>query len=198
MTIEILTGILVLITAYYARQNRAMVVEMRKARGVQVAPKLMPTLRLLGAGSCLPRIVNVGPGPAMRVDVTLTLEPDGPSRQWVTAVIASGETHDFYQGEDLKRADDLVTKHPRLKLVGRCEDALGATLDINEVINIREIWELAKSSQHLQPSEDPIAKRLKEINKSLGTISKEFKGLVRRTAAAGNQDDGPLDEEPTD
>ena len=40
--ISILTGVLVLVTGYYAWQTQEMVREMRRARKLQVMPKMMP------------------------------------------------------------------------------------------------------------------------------------------------------------
>jgi ribosomal protein S18 len=44
------TIVLVVITGFYAKQNRDMAREMRRARELQVAPHLMPTMRYVGAG----------------------------------------------------------------------------------------------------------------------------------------------------
>ena len=184
MAIEILTAALVLITAYYAWQNRAMVREMRQARGVPLLPKVVPTLRLLGAGHCLPRITNIGPGAATDVDVNVGFAPGGPVRRWISPIVVPGEIHDFYiqeesQTPDLTIADQLITKYSQLTLQGSYKNVIGESFTVDETVDIKELWELAKSSQHLQPQEDPLAKRMKELHGELKGIHKALERMVR-------------------
>lgn len=181
----ILTAVLVLVTGYYAWQTQEMVQEMRRARGVQVMPRLMPSLRLVGGGHCFPRLLNVGPGSALMVDVEISYEPGGPSALWSSPVVASGEVHDFYlkeAGIDLARAHQLMQQYSELRLAGTCRTALGDSIPVDEVVNVREFWERTKNSNHLQPAEDPIAKQLKQLDKTL-------LGLARMLRQ-GKQSDG--------
>ncbi len=73
--IETLTGALVLITGYYAFQNRQMAVEMRRSREATVRPKLAVDVHLLTPMYAMARVTNVGQGPALDVDVELAFEP---------------------------------------------------------------------------------------------------------------------------
>src|SRR5467141_3361899 len=94
---ELLTLGLVAITAYYAWQTRRMVGEMRKAREMQVSPRLVLTLgpRVPGAGSSgdYLYVENVGPGIALEVDIEIALEPPAPLRwRLLSSTLASGES----------------------------------------------------------------------------------------------------------
>jgi len=72
---EVLTGVLVLVTAYYAWQNQRMVGEMRRSRELSVLPKLAVDLRLQGPTFAQVQVLNVGPGPALAVDLRIAFEP---------------------------------------------------------------------------------------------------------------------------
>jgi hypothetical protein len=88
----ILTGVLVVITGYYAKQTHDTVVEMRTARGAQILPKLVPTLEPIAPDHSFLRIVNAGAGPALNVELELILEPGGSVRRWKSAIVSAGET----------------------------------------------------------------------------------------------------------
>jgi hypothetical protein len=74
--LEILTGALALITAYYAWQTHRIVREMRATRAAQVLPHLVTRIRHYPGGGGVLRILNAGLGPALNVDVVITLEPE--------------------------------------------------------------------------------------------------------------------------
>ncbi len=97
--LTLLTGALVIITAYYAWQNHRMVKEMREARRLSVLPKLAISIFMHGPTFGMPRLVNVGQGPALDVDINLVFSRrDGSGveeRTWKAGVMPPGETHDF-------------------------------------------------------------------------------------------------------
>src|SRR5947209_8071758 len=65
----LLTAALILVTGYYAFQNRRMVGEMRRAREVAVMPKLAIEFAFFGPMNVNVAIKNIGPGVALDVDV---------------------------------------------------------------------------------------------------------------------------------
>ncbi len=87
--LAILTGVLVLITAYYAWQTRQTVDELKRARGVAVLPKLAISIRTLSAGIGWIRITNVGPGPALDISATPMPAPNAAMRAERTGFSAS-------------------------------------------------------------------------------------------------------------
>jgi hypothetical protein len=69
--IETLTALLVLITAFYAWQNRRMAVEMRRSREALIRPKLAVDIHMIAPMYGVARVTNVGQGPAQDIDVKL-------------------------------------------------------------------------------------------------------------------------------
>ena len=149
---ESLTVALVAITAYYAWQTRRTVVEMRKAREMQVSPMLVLTLgpRVSGAvasGDYL-YIENVGPGIALEVDVEIDLEPPAPLKWRLRAsTLASGERRkveraDLVGGEEdrgLKR-ETLALSYKRVRLIGTYRDVFGLLKHVDTARDLREGW----------------------------------------------------------
>jgi hypothetical protein len=179
VVLALLTGALVLVTAYYAWQTHRMVRVMEATRSVQVLPRLHPVLRLVGPNTGLLRITNAGPGPALNVQVQLALEPEGPVRRWANPLIAQGESHDFdplpdRPGPQLVTLDDLTATYHTLRLCGHFFDALGNRHEVNEPVDVREFWELTKAAVELRPEEWDRA-----TAQHLETIAKEVKKWTR-------------------
>jgi hypothetical protein len=65
---------LVGVTAWYAWQTREMAKEMQRARMLSLMPKLVLDVRMVAPGFGLIIVRNVGAGPALDADLTLTLE----------------------------------------------------------------------------------------------------------------------------
>lgn len=110
--IIVMTAALVLVTAYYAWQNRQMVQEMRAARAVSVLPKVVVRWTYVGPGIGLPHITNVGVGAALDVDVELAFEPGGGfKRRWRSAVLTPGDGA-FTSGSypDARREAELASE----------------------------------------------------------------------------------------
>jgi hypothetical protein len=186
MGLEILTAVLVLVTGWYAWQTQQMVAEMRRARGIQVLPKLVPTLRHIGAGNAELRITNVGPGAVIAADVELRLEPGGPVRRWRHPVVVPGEFHDFAPEPTPNGSfhlDQLTEKYETFRLLGTCRDALGATHQIQEEMNIREYWRLVQEADETAPTEwtRETHRRLEGVEKALKAIAETLKRQYRAT-----------------
>lgn len=126
------------------------------------------------------RITNAGPGPALDVDVRLTLLPSGWAIPWTSHVIAQGESHDFIPHRpgtpisDWVRLTPLTDEFTHLALTGSYRDALGARLQVNEQIEVQAWWRATKAAHHLVPP-NHIKKTADEIEK----IRREFEKLVR-------------------
>jgi uncharacterized membrane protein YfcA len=85
--LAVLTAVLVLVTAYYAWQTRRTVIEMKRARATAVLPRVAVKVHTLAGGIGWIRVVNVGPGPALDLDATLTFQPDGWDTRWRAHVL---------------------------------------------------------------------------------------------------------------
>jgi hypothetical protein len=94
--VAVATGILVIVTSWYAWQTRQMVSQMESARAAQVRPHLALSLDLEQGGAVFLRVVNAGVGPAMSVDVRIESEP-GPGVRipYITPVLAPGAGQSF-------------------------------------------------------------------------------------------------------
>jgi hypothetical protein len=145
-----LTIVLAVATIYYAWQTQRMVREMRAARSAQVAPVLVPTLMKLGGGGLLPRLVNAGVGPALRVRVVLALEPSGPNGAYQASFVSPGRGQVLLMEkpsaggahkEYVTDAEDLAP-FTSLHLTGECVDALGDRIVIDERLDLTEFLEL--------------------------------------------------------
>jgi hypothetical protein len=175
----VLTAVLVAVTAYYAWQNRQMVLEMRATRNAHLRPHLVPTLHPLVAGLCWLRLANVGPGAALKVNVDIALEPGDWRRHWEMPVVTAGEAHDFVPRDtatgSVLRMDTLTERYATLRLTGTCVDATGDIHSIDATIDIREWWEAMKASHHAVNRDwsEESAKSLKEIADSLSAWTQE-------------------------
>jgi hypothetical protein len=176
----VLTAALVLVTGYYAYQNRRMVGEMRQARSTSVLPRLALSIRPLGGGIGFLRLSNVGPGPALHVRATITLEPDGFDIQWDAHVVAPGEFHEFIPqppGEkdvSLASLDRLVERFTHAALSATYEDALGDRHETNERIEAREWWRGLRDSHELLSHDygKEAVSELEKIRKALERVAR--------------------------
>lgn len=147
-----LTLCLVAITAYYAWQTRRMVVEMRKAREMQVSPRLVLTLgpRVPGAASSgdYLYVENVGAGMALEVDIEVALEPSAPLKWRLQASsLASGERRkveraDVVGGEEDRglRRETLALSYKGVRLLGTYRDVFGSLHQVDSELALREGW----------------------------------------------------------
>jgi hypothetical protein len=179
--LAILTGVLVLVTLYYAIQTRQMVVEMEKARGTTVLPRIAVSMNPIGGMVGWVRLTNVGPGPAMNIQAAITSEPNGFEISWHAHVVAPNEAHDFIPtppGEpeaQLGYLDRLTERYDRIRLDASYSDALGKSHETHESIEIREWWGSLKSAGHLVTQDYPAetVKELAKIGTAVGKIASE-------------------------
>jgi hypothetical protein len=183
----LLTIALVLVTAYYARQNHRMAEEMEKARKQSVLPKLA-----LGLAGLTPTLVamktqNVGQGAAFDVDIALELVPhegggEPRSVRWRTNLVAPGEEHHFLVrapgGGDLIDTDTLAASYREIRLTGSLRDALGATHQVDETIRDLPEWRDLLTESHQRWRDEPekrLAKAVgEELKRPLSDIAREI------------------------
>jgi hypothetical protein len=165
------TGVLVLVTAFYAFQTQRMAVEMASARAEQVRPHVVLDVEKLGAGQVLLRVTNVGVGSAVGVDVRLSAEPGALDIPYTTPVLSPGEGQSFIVRDaaetgvfDLRQLVDTL-KLWRVLLTGECRDALQNKHDVADTLDLREYADAFYSGYwRSQPDElKRIADELKRI-----------------------------------
>lgn len=189
-----LTAVLVAVTAYYAWQTYQIVQEMRRARGAQVMPRVAASLRILGVDLVMPRVVNVGPGPALTVDLQIGFGPGGPGqhvRRWTTPVMAPGQAHDFLPPPDPAKGGGpmdvtaLSATYGTVRVTGAYRDALGTEFSVDDEIDIAAWWPLLLAADERVPDDwdEDTAKALEKMSKSLVDIAGVLKGAAHKTQA---------------
>jgi hypothetical protein len=207
----LLTAGLVLVTCYYAWQNRRMVTEMARTRELAVLPKLSIEFLRLGPTAMDVAIKNVGSGPALAIDVRLAFEArDGApigteERRWRQNILAPGEQKDFLPpGELNANLDTLPARFQRIRLIGTMRDATGKTHAIDEVFDDLPEWRevLGGARQRFvglperelaQAFEKRFETPLRDLNRHLSEISAALNRAVPRPDPWADASDDPAE-----
>lgn len=187
--IVILTAALVVVTGYYAWQNRQMVGEMRESRRLSVAPKLAISIFMLGPTYGIARLVNVGHGPALEVDVKLGFyQRDGSGvieRPWQSPFMPPGEEHDFIEPEDLgdiQSMEALARICSKITVTGSMRSSLGDDIAVSETTgDLKEWFEMSAAVRHVWEAEPKrkVPSELEKIRKELEKVTKALASLKR-------------------
>lgn len=93
--IATLTGVLIIITGFYAWETHRIVNEMRASRKLTILPKLALDFHMVGPTYAIVQVKNEGQGAALDVAFDLTFEGKSPDhterRPWRANVMAPGE-----------------------------------------------------------------------------------------------------------
>lgn len=141
----VLTLVLVLVTAYYAFQNRQMVLEMRRSRNAALLPKLALGFQRVGPTTVMLSVRNVGPGAALNPHLVMTWRPKGGedvTRPWRGRVLPSGESIDFFPPSgDLNNSMNWIPEvFSEIRLSGRMADAAGELHEVDELFDNLADW----------------------------------------------------------
>lgn len=195
-----LTAALVGATAYYAWQNRHMVKEMSATRAVSVMPKLALEWHGVSPTMSFVKLLNVGPGPALDVDIEVVFIPKEDAddsrpadhRRWKASVVASGDQQAFLpKGTNGGIADmeQLGNLYDRVELRGEYKDALGnhhtAEGVLDDISGLREIQRAAHARwQHPEPEQrmaEAFAKKFESPTRDITRALSEIAAFLRRT-----------------
>jgi len=183
----LLTLVLVGITAYYAWQNRQMVQEMRATRSLQVLPKLALQWHGVGPTVSFIRIVNVGPGPALNVDLKLRFVPHDQTnpideRTLQSNLIAPGEHWDVIPGRNgVPDMERLAAQFDRIELSGSCEDALAEPHSVCDALSDIGRWREIQKDARVRWEDPNREKRLAEaLDKKFGKALKDLSAAAQR------------------
>lgn len=182
---EILTAVLVVITGYYAWQNRKMAAEMAAARRVTVLPKLAIDWTMVSPTIAFPTITNVGPGPALDVEIAIEYVPlpgqenKRKVRQWTANLMVPGESKQFLPIEKdhsgSMQTKELAETYAMVRLTGKFHDVLRNTHVADDALE--DIAEWRRTSEEAitrWQDPDPIKRQAKEVAEQL---EKRFKPL---------------------
>jgi hypothetical protein len=186
----LLSLVLIVVTAYYALQNRRMVKEMERTRELSLLPKLALEFHRLGPVTVTLAIHNVGPGSALDVDVRMIYKPAdergvAAERLWRRNVLVSGGRYDFFPpGELGDSINSVPATYSEIRLVGSMRDANGTRHEVDEVFADLPKWrEVLRSAGQRFASDDP-ERRLADafadrFRAPIASVSKELQALTR-------------------
>jgi len=177
--VGVLTAALVLVTAYYAYQTRETVKELRGARAASIMPKPLMNFDYVGGGFFFVVLANAGTGPALKVDLTMSYEPEGPRIRWTSPLMSVGELVRFLGPEEIRLMTELIEKYERVVLTGSCLDALGGTCDVNQTLVFREHWDSGVEAKRLLDEPDSV-KMVREVEKIRREMER-IRGWAERT-----------------
>ena len=184
MAIGILTGVLVLITAYYAFHTQRMASEMVLARQQAVAPHLVMSIAYVGNGVGVVRVTNVGQGAALDAYLELTFQPPHDRQQaahvihWTPSVVTPFERSDFYMpGRPHTYMRDFAETYPRVTLQGTVKDTLGNESRVDDEIDVARYYGQTKD-EYTKLGYDPQEVALRTVGHQLEQASRSIHDLV--------------------
>lgn len=179
-----LTAALVVITAYYAWQNRKMVREMAETRALAVLPQLALDWHAIGPIHAFVRVASVGPGPALDVKATLRFVPLDATgirepivRHLNTSLMTPGQASDFMtdfgESQPMLTMEAMAQTFERIELIGTMRDAAGRRHDINDSLADLASWQRTQREAHISWRHPDPEKRL----------AQEFKDILKQPTA---------------
>jgi hypothetical protein len=184
----LLTLALVAVTTYYAVQNRRMVKELAETRELSVLPKLALEFLRLGPTAMDVLVKNVGPGPALDVDVRLIFEPlpnsETPEedRRWRRNILAPGEQKDFFPpGELNDNLNRLPQEYEEIRLTGTMKDATGKTHVIDEAFTDLSGWRSTLGRERFVglPERELAEALAKKFERPIGQLNRQLGDVAR-------------------
>jgi hypothetical protein len=139
-------------------------------------PHVLPGFEHYGAGAGFPRVVNVGPGPAVDIDVEMWFEPgDGFRRRWTNPVLVTGDFREMVLKDEsgkVVRMPALTEQFADMRLKGTCRDAMGEEYAIDETFDVRDWWQTAVAAdERLMRGKTP------EVVTALENVAASIDGL---------------------
>lgn len=170
------TVILVLVTAVYAFLTWRMVVETRRARQQEVTPVFNLSVKPISIGAWAPAIENVGNGPALDVEATLTLEPGGEEHRVETKNIPEG---DFAGSMNPRIGEDTHEEYDSLVVEGEYTDVFGERSTFDESYDLEFLAKHDGADSIMK--RDPTERHVRRIEQHLKAISEgiEMDGLEK-------------------
>ncbi len=195
---------LVLVTLLYAIPAWRMAREAERTRLLSILPRVALGVKNLGAGIGFITVGNIGKGSAVNVRATLTFEGLGESREVAFHILSEDETNEympkFGEGGEFLRMDELTANCKHVSLIGVMEDALGNEHEINERIDLWNVWEITKTShRHLPPDyERQTADSLKDIKDEMRKLERLAQNVYYRVwPPVFAEEETPAEQQPS-
>jgi hypothetical protein len=166
-----------------------------RARLEAVRPRIALGVDNLGAGIGFVTVTNIGGGAATDLLGRLDLGALG-QRQIAFHVMEVGEKHQYMPKSpatgEFVRMDEFTADTPIVSLRGAMMDTLGNNVQVDEEINLAEVWEITKASNRRLPP-DYEKKAVDEIERIRKTLEQ-----LHRTGQSAYYRAWPLDDADPD
>jgi predicted transcriptional regulator len=168
------TVILVIVTGAYVIQTKNLVDETREARKREVMPILNLDLEPYAIGVMGPKVENIGNGPAVELDATIQLKPDGEKYSITSKNIASG---DFAGSLEPEVGIEAHEDYSELSIEGTCKDVYREEHPVKDDFNLELLAN--KDGAESMMNRDEKIRHLRKIESNLEEISRsiEMDGL---------------------
>ncbi|WP_134670423.1 helix-turn-helix transcriptional regulator [Halorussus marinus] len=170
------TVVLVIVTGVYAYLTWGMVRETRRARKQEVTPVMNLDVEPFSIGAWAPKIENIGNGPAIDVNGTVKLHPDGEEHEIQTKNIPSG---DFTGSLSPNVSENTHEEYESLVVEGSYRDVFGDRDTFKETYELDLLAKLDGADSMMK--RDQQERHLRSIDNHLKSIagSIEMDGLEK-------------------
>lgn len=170
---------LVGITGYYAFQTRQTTKAIKKSSELSIRPHMKGSVNVLGIGSVVMHISNVGTGPANNVKLEYWRDTKPNLKQkWGRPFLMPKDGDDIFiqdeNGETLLKMDYFKNNNYVIVLKGEYEDNLGNKYEIDDSIDVTEFVKSISGVLYKEESLKKIADSLKSIESHLSRDRSRF------------------------
>jgi hypothetical protein len=175
---------LVIITGVYAFLTWRMVLEMRTARENQTDANLIASPVPLPAIYAQVQLENAGPGPALNVELSISLDPPLRTsiKTWHHPALLVGQKEHFLlpseRDDTIDALRELAEKHKNLVINLKWKNIFGRNKSFSATYNLHDLAEGWYNAGHLiAPKDTPT--QLKNITEVLDKIHRDLENIVR-------------------
>jgi hypothetical protein len=174
----IVTGILAILTGFYAIQTKKTVAVLEKTARMEFLPKIKGHIHMIGPVNIDFRLSNVGKGPASDVRVNFTvIGQQSVARTWTQPLMKPNEFQDFFisindENETQSNIPFFQENETRIELNATYKDILDIDHSSTEIINISEFVNQFERTLSVYSEETTI-----EISRSLERIGQELRNI---------------------
>jgi hypothetical protein len=180
----IVTGILAILTGFYAIQTKKTVAVLEKTARMEFLPKIKGHIHMVGPVNIDFRISNVGKGPAGNVRVNFTVfGQQTVSRTWTQPLMKPNEFQDFFipineENQTESNAPFFRNNATRIELSATYSDILDIEHSSTEIINISEFVNQFERTLSVYNEETTT-----KISRSLERIGRELQGIKQNLSS---------------
>jgi hypothetical protein len=174
----IVTGILAILTGFYAIQTKKTVAVLEKTARMEFLPKIKGHIHMVGPVNIDFRISNVGKGPAGDIRVNFTVVGQNTvSRTWTQPLMKPNEFQDFFipineENQTQSNVPFFRNNETRIELNATYRDILDIVHSSTEIINISEFVNQFERTLSVYNEETT-----SKISRSLERIGQELRDI---------------------